>query len=37
MGTHQELLANGGFYARLYEMQFEKHAHAHHSISAGSL
>ncbi|WP_288097343.1 ABC transporter ATP-binding protein [Hydrotalea sp.] len=31
MGTHQELLANGGFYARLYEMQFEKHAHAHHS------
>ena len=24
MGTHDELLANNGFYARLYEMQFEK-------------
>ncbi|WP_298391669.1 ABC transporter ATP-binding protein [Hydrotalea sp.] len=35
IGTHQELLANGGFYTRLYEMQFEKHAH--HPISAGSL
>jgi len=27
IGTHEELLNNGGFYARLYEMQFEKHAH----------
>lgn len=25
MGTHGELLAKGGFYARLHEMQFEKH------------
>lgn len=24
MGTHQELLKQGGFYAQLYEMQFEK-------------
>ncbi|MFT3678588.1 MAG: ABC transporter ATP-binding protein [Chitinophagaceae bacterium] len=24
-GTHEELLDNGGFYARLHEMQFEKH------------
>lgn len=24
-GTHEELLANAGFYARLHEMQFEKH------------
>ena len=24
MGTHEELLQNNGFYARLYEMQFEK-------------
>lgn len=24
-GTHEELLRNGGFYAKLHEMQFEKH------------
>lgn len=24
-GTHAELLSNGGFYAKLHEMQFEKH------------
>ena len=24
MGTHQELLQNGGFYAKLHQMQFEK-------------
>lgn len=24
-GTHEELLTEGGFYARLHEMQFEKH------------
>jgi ATP-binding cassette, subfamily B, multidrug efflux pump len=25
MGTHEELLAHGGFYAKLHNMQFEKH------------
>ena len=24
MGTHEELLDKGGFYSKLYEMQFEK-------------
>ena len=24
MGTHRELLQKGGFYSKLYEMQFEK-------------
>lgn len=28
MGTHDELLANSGFYAKLHEMQFEKHKKA---------
>jgi len=27
-GTHEQLLAKGGFYAKLYEMQFSKHAPA---------
>ena len=27
MGTHEELLAKGGFYAKLHQMQFEKKSH----------
>ena len=28
IGTHEQLLARGGFYAKLHEMQFSKHASA---------
>ena len=27
MGTHEELLEKGGFYAKLHQMQFEKKSH----------
>jgi ATP-binding cassette subfamily B protein len=27
IGNHQSLLEQGGYYARLYQMQFEKQAH----------
>jgi ATP-binding cassette subfamily B multidrug efflux pump len=33
IGTHDELLAKGGFYAKLHEMQFSKHAHAEKKAS----
>lgn len=33
IGTHEQLLAKGGFYARLHEMQFSKHAHAEKKAS----
>ena len=28
VGTHEELLQKGGFYAQLYEMQFEQRSHS---------
>ncbi|MBS1972825.1 MAG: ATP-binding cassette domain-containing protein, partial [Bacteroidetes bacterium] len=31
-GTHEELLAMGGFYSKLHEMQFNKHAHPAQSL-----
>jgi ATP-binding cassette subfamily B protein len=33
VGTHEQLLAEGGFYAKLHEMQFSKHASAEKSAS----
>jgi len=33
IGTHDELLAKGAFYAKLHEMQFSKHAHAEKKAS----
>jgi ATP-binding cassette subfamily B protein len=33
IGTHEELLVKGGFYAKLHEMQFSKHAHAEKKAS----
>jgi len=31
-GTHEELLAMGGFYSKLHEMQFSKHSHSVNKI-----
>ena len=33
IGTHEQLLAKGGFYAKLHEMQFSKHASAERKVS----
>lgn len=33
IGTHEQLLAKGGFYAKLHEMQFSKHAPAERRAS----
>ncbi|GGB07174.1 ABC transporter ATP-binding protein [Puia dinghuensis] len=33
IGTHEQLLAKGGFYAKLHEMQFSKHATAERKAS----
>ncbi|HVM87697.1 MAG TPA: ABC transporter ATP-binding protein [Puia sp.] len=36
MGTHEVLLAMGGFYSKLHEMQFNKHLHAEKSTDIQS-
>jgi ATP-binding cassette subfamily B protein len=33
IGTHEQLLAKGGFYAKLHEMQFSKHASVERKVS----
>jgi ATP-binding cassette subfamily B protein len=33
IGTHEQLLANGGFYAKLHEMQFSKHSSHERKVS----